>query len=88
MVYHQWQAALLILLVVSRNRGQGRIVHRSVMKRGLKVHRSVKDRISFFGPDGGYLPKIRCTIKDGEKPRCLKREEWLADEPEYFEWVD
>jgi hypothetical protein len=79
------------LLVVSRNRGRGRIVHRSVMKRGLKVHRSVKDRILFFGPDGeneGYLPKIRCTINDREKPRRLKREEWLADEPEYFEWVD
>jgi hypothetical protein len=33
-----------------------------------------------------YLPKIRFEI-DGEA-RCLTREEWLADEPEHFEWVD
>jgi hypothetical protein len=89
--YHQWLAVKLILLVVSQNLGKGRIVNRSVMKRGLKVHRSVKARILARGVDGkneGYLPKIRCAIKDGEEPRCLEKKEWLADKPEYFEWVD
>ena len=59
------------------------------MRRGVKVHRSVKTRIMADGVDGEnkpYLPKIRCVI-DG-RPRHLTREEWLAPEPAYFEWVD
>jgi hypothetical protein len=66
-------------------------VYRAVMERGLKVHRSVKIRISASGADGqseDYLPKIRCEIKDGEEARSLVEKEWLADKPEYFEWVD
>jgi hypothetical protein len=61
------------------------------MNRGLKVHRSVKALISACGADGGnegYLPQIRCEIKDGEEARSLKKEEWLADELGHFEWVD
>lgn len=33
-----------------------------------------------------YLPKTRCVV-DGEARR-LTRMEWLADEPEHFDWVD
>ena len=33
-----------------------------------------------------YLPKIRCVV--GGQARRLTREEWLADPPEHFEWVD
>ena len=89
--YHRWKAALLMLPVVSQNLGKGRVVYRAVMERGLKVHRSVKLRISASGADGqseDYLPKIRCEIKDGEEARTLEKKEWLADKPQYFEWVD
>jgi uncharacterized protein (DUF2235 family) len=71
------------------NRGKGRQVYHLVMERGMKVHRSVKARMLALGPNGEtkpYLPKIRCMI--GGKPRRLTREEWLADHPEHFEWVD
>jgi hypothetical protein len=88
---HRWRAASLILLVVSWNTGKGRIVYPLVMERPMKVHRSVRTRISAQGWDGEkgrYLPAVRCTIKGEKEPRCLKREEWLADKPEHFEWVD
>jgi len=71
------------------NRGKGRRVYGIVMRRGMKVHRSVKTRMSTRAPKGDdkpYRPKVRCVI-DGE-PRRLTREEWLADEPKFFEWVD
>ena len=77
-----WQ----ILEYISRNHGLGRIVdHR------LKVHRSVKARISAQsanGKDEGYLPAVRYTIKGETEPRCLTKKEWLANPPKYFEWVD
>jgi len=71
------------------NRGKGRKVYRQVMRRGVKVHRSVRTRMMADGVGGEkkpYLPKIRCFI--GGKVRRLTREEWLAEEPEHFEWVD
>jgi len=77
----------LITLVVSWNRGEGREVYEEVMKRGVKVHGSVRARMMTSPMDGSdelYLPKIRFPI-DGEL-RCLTREEWL--EGKYFEWVD
>lgn len=79
----------MITLIVSWNRGKDREVYKEVMESGIKVHRSVRTRMLAFPMDGSnklYLPKIRFTV-DGE-PRRLTREEWLADEPEYFEWVD
>jgi len=63
-------------------------VYHRVMRRGVKVHRSVKTRMLAHGIEGEnrpYMPKIRCVI-DGEARR-LTREEWLADDPEFFEWV-
>jgi len=77
------------MLTVSRNRGEGRIVDRLVMERCVKVHRSVRARMlakSLDGEDKMYSPKIRFPI-DG-KVRCLTREEWLANKPKHFEWVD
>ena len=65
-----------------------------VMQRRMKVHRSVKTRIQARGMEGEkepYLPKIRCVFKVGEgkyETRPLTREEWLAEEPEHFNWVD
>ena len=79
----------MIMLIASWNCGEGREVYEEVMKRGIKVHRSVKTRMSASPMDGSneeYLPKIRFTI-DG-KPRCLTKKEWLAKEPEHFKWVD
>jgi hypothetical protein len=78
-------------VVASPNFGQGRVVHRPVMERGLKVHRSVKARILARGADGregSYLPRILCWITDEQKPRPLMREEWLMDVPKHFLWVD
>jgi hypothetical protein len=77
------------VLVVSWNRGKGRIVYLRVMDRGMKVHRSVKTRMLACATkekNKQYLPKIRCMI--GGQARRLTREEWLADEPDHFEWVD
>ena len=77
------------MLTVSWNRGKGREVYEGVMKRGIKVHRSVKARMLAFPMDRSnelYVPKIRFTI--GGEVRRLSREEWLADKPEYFDWVD
>ena len=62
------------------------------MRRGMKVHRSVKIRMLAQPMEGKnekkYLPQIRVMI-DGEcKPRRLTREEWLADKPPFgLEWV-
>jgi len=81
--------ASLIVLVFSWNRGKGRKVYQRVMRRGMKVHRSVKTRMlagGVEGKHGHYLPRIRCVI-DGTV-RSLTKEEWMADEPEHFEWVD
>ena len=63
-------------------------MYRRVMDRGMKVHRSVRTRIETSGKDGGkeYLPLIRCSINGTIRP--LTREEWLAEPPAYFEWVD
>ena len=75
------------MLTVSWNRGKGRIVYHLVMERGVKVHRSVKTRMLARGLDGElYLPEVRFTI--GDEVRCLTREEWLAETPEHFEWID
>ena len=77
------------MLIVSWNRGKGRTVYSMVMHRGMKVHRSVRTRMKAHAVEGDkrpYMPKIRCVI-DG-KVRSLTREEWLADAPEHFEWVD
>ena len=59
-----------------------------VIRRGIKVHRSVKTRMLAPGlvGEGNYLPKIRFLI-DG-KARQLTRDEWLADKPQHFKWVD
>jgi len=79
----------LITLATRWNRGKGRKVYHRVMRRGMKVHRSVKTRMMAHGVEGqngAYSPKIRCVI-DG-KARRLTREEWLAQVPEFFEWVD
>ena len=52
-----------------------------------KVHRSVKTRILAEGPGGElYRPKARFMI--GGKAHRLEREEWLAEKPVHFEWVD
>ena len=79
----------LIVSFVSWNRGKGRKVYSRVMRRGVKVHRSVRTRMLARGKGGEnrpYLPKIRYMI-DG-KPRKLTRDEWLAEDPLHFEWVD
>jgi len=71
------------------NRGKGRKVYHRVMQRGMKVHRSVKTRMmanSTEGENKPYWPHIRCMI-NGEARR-LTRAEWLAEQPEFFEWVD
>ena len=85
-VYRRRCAMSLIMLTVSWNRGKSRIV---VMKHGVKpkVHRSVKTRMLAKGPGGElYRPKARFIIYG--TARGLTREEWLAEEPEHFEWVD
>ena len=79
----------MIMPVVSWNRGKSRIVHRQVMERGMKVHRSVKTRMLAVCNEGEkqYRPKIRCEIAKGEIRRPT-RGEWLAEEPTFFKWVD
>lgn len=60
-----------------------------MIRRGMKVHRSVKLRMLAQGRKGEgkpYVPKVRFLI-NGEIRR-LTREEWLADRPEFFEWAD
>ena len=77
------------MLIVSWNRGKGREVYEEVMRHGVKVHRSVKTRMLALPIEGGnkpYVPQIRFTI-DGV-PRPLTKDEWLAEEPEHFVWVD
>ena len=78
----------MIMLIVSWNRGKSRIVYRKVMGRGMKVHRSVRTRMLAVGNEGEkqYRPKIRCEIEG--KIRRPKRDEWLAEKPTFFEWVD
>ena len=64
-------------------------MYRRVMERGMKVHRSVRTRMlacATTEKKEQYLPKIRCVV--GGQARRLTREEWLADPPEHFEWVD
>ena len=60
-----------------------------VMKRGVKVHRSVKTRMLAKGPNGEdpkYEPAILFLIDN--RPRKLEREEWLVEhKSDYFEWV-
>ena len=40
------------------------------------------------GEEQQYLPLIRCKIDGIGKARRPIREEWLADEPKFFKWVD
>jgi hypothetical protein len=70
------------------NRKKGRPVYHLVMHRGMKVHRSVKIRMLAQPSEGGkkYRPKIRCMIQG--KLRHIRSEEWLADEPKHFKWVN
>jgi hypothetical protein len=59
------------------------------MRRGLKIHRSVKTRMEALdldGKGGTYVPKIRPFVKG--KARRFTVEEWLAENPDHFEWVD
>ena len=61
----------------------------SVIRDGMKVHRSVQTRILAERIEGErvpYLPKLRLVV-DGELRR-LKREEWLAERSHYVKWVD
>ena len=77
------------MLITSWNRRKGRQVYHLVMERRMKVHRSVKARMLARGRDGDgkqYLPKIRITVNG--KPKRLTREEWLAEPPAHFDWVD
>ena len=77
----------MIMLVASWNRGKGRIMNHRVMGRGMKVHRSVKTRLSVLGNERGdlYWPEILCEIKG--KIRRPTIDEWSADDPEFFKWV-
>ena len=53
------------------------------------VHRSVQTRMLAHPAGEGqkqYLLKVRFP-SDGEL-RHLKRDEWLAKNPKFFEWVD
>jgi len=72
------------------NRGEGRKVYWPVMRRGLKVHRSVKTRMEALGTEGSsadtYLPRIRPFVKG--KPKRFTVDEWLAENPQHFEWVE
>jgi len=70
------------------NRGAGRKVFTQVMRRGMKVHRSVKTRMeaSKQGNLENYRPRIRPVI--GNAARRLTIEEWVSDNPEFFEWVE
>lgn len=77
------------MLVISWNRGKGREVYKGVMNRGIKVHRSVRTRVTASPVDGSnerYVPKIRFLI-DGKLQR-LTWKEWSEETPEHFEWVD
>ena len=79
----------LTTLTVSWNRRKGREVYEEVVRRGIMVHSSVQNRMLVHPTDEGkkqYLPKVRFTIY-GELRR-LKRDERLAKDPEWFEWVD
>jgi len=79
---------------VAWNKGDGRRVFHPVMRRGMKVHRSVKTRLESLdkhGQRGTYVPKVRPFIKGEKKKggsRMLTIEEWLAENPKHFEWVD
>ena len=96
--HHRRRTASLILLVISRNHGEGRVVYLPMIKRGMKVHRSVKTRILASPKDEkskGYVPRIRFTIEGEKEPRCLARDEWLAEpkteeeeKKRVFKWVD
>ena len=86
---------LLIIPVVSWNRRKGREVYPRVMDRGMKVHRSVRIRMLAQGMEGKkgkgkqYRPKIRCRVHKGDaEARRPTREEWLAENPGFFNWVD
>ena len=77
------------MTIVSWNRGKGRVVYPGVMRRGMKVHRSVRARILDHGREGNgkpYRPRIRCTI--GDEVRPLSETEWLDPDPKHFKWVD
>ena len=35
-----------------------------------------------------YCPRVRCKIDDTGKAKCPTWDEWMANEPEFFKWVD
>jgi hypothetical protein len=69
------------------NRGDGRKVFKAVVRRGLKVHRSVLTRLEALTTEEqprGYIPRIRPNIICDEGApherricRTLTHEEWL-----------
>ena len=75
------------MLMVSSELTEGRVMDKGVIERYVKVHRSVKIRI-LAKPDEGdpYLPAMHFLI--GKDVRKLKPEEWLAENPTYFRWVE
>lgn len=71
------------------NRGKGRRVYNSMKHPRIKVHKSVRTRMlaeSVQGDNNPYWPKIRCMING--VVRRPTRKEWLADDPDFLEWVD
>jgi hypothetical protein len=75
------------MLMVSSELTKGRVIDKGVIERHVKVHRSVKIRI-LAKPDEGepYLPAMHFRV--GNAVRKLKPEEWLAENPTYFQWVE
>ena len=70
------------LVIKWSNLGKGRTVDHKI-----KVHRSVRTRISIDGVEGNgcnYWPQIRFNI--GGKMERLDRDRWLEGS-EHFEWV-
>ena len=69
-------------MVVNWNLGKGRTVDA-----GLKIHRSVKIRMSarcVDGKDEPYSPRI--LVKIGNKEQRLEEADWLKER--HFHWVD
>ena len=87
-MYRRRRAAPLIVFAVSPETSS-RKMDKGVVKRGVKVHRSVKTRMLAKGMNGGkptYEPAILFLIDN--RLRKLGREEWLAEpKSNYFEWV-
>jgi hypothetical protein len=80
------------------NRGNGRKVYKDIVKRGIKVHRSVLTRIEASDNEHAYVPQIRPNIKvRGQEEKVCRRmtqEEWMKGTVEgadlakpWLEWV-